>query len=241
MIASLDFIADRFDYFNKLCFQGSLPTPKFQISSAKTFAGQMKYRRNVSSLRMGIPKCEDFRLCISRRFDLPQNEIEDTIIHEMIHYYIAYNGIRDTSPHGRVFREMMNGINHRFNRNISISIKKKTVDQSGETAQSSKLVIICLMRLVDGATVLAIPTRTRIFEFREAIAQSAKVAASAWYASRNRFFDRYPHTMKGTVYHISADDIRKELSDAYTIIFTPRGLTIRPNIPPTRDFGGCLP
>ena len=51
----------------------------------------------------GGTKYYDFKLRINKRIDLPEQEIEDIIIHEMIHYHIAYNGIKDTSTHGRVF------------------------------------------------------------------------------------------------------------------------------------------
>ena len=49
--------------------------------------------------------------------------LEDTIIHEMIHYHILSNQLQDTSAHGKLFRKMMDDINARFGRNVTISHK----------------------------------------------------------------------------------------------------------------------
>ena len=49
--------------------------------------------------------------------------IEDTILHEMIHYHIAVNQLRDTSAHGRLFRREMKRINAEGNRHITISYR----------------------------------------------------------------------------------------------------------------------
>ena len=65
----------------------------------------------------------NFVLRINTRFDLPEELIQDTILHEMIHYYIAVNHLRDTSSHGRLFRQEMKRINNEANRHITISYK----------------------------------------------------------------------------------------------------------------------
>lgn len=58
---------------------------------------------------------------------MPENEWEDILIHEMIHYFIAYQGLNDNAPHGKLFREKMNEINTKYHRNISISRKNTEV------------------------------------------------------------------------------------------------------------------
>lgn len=55
--------------------------------------------------------------------DLPEELVEDTILHEMIHYYIAFNQWRDTSTHGQLFRREMKRINEKGGRHISISYR----------------------------------------------------------------------------------------------------------------------
>lgn len=68
---------------------------------------------------------------------MSERELEDTIIHEMIHYYIAYNNIKDTSAHGRVFRQMMAEINEQYGREITIS-HRKSDEPLVDTAQNRK-------------------------------------------------------------------------------------------------------
>ena len=65
----------------------------------------------------------DFVLRINTRIDLPEYVMEDIILHEMIHYYIAVNQLRDTSSHGRLFRREMARINADGNRHITISYR----------------------------------------------------------------------------------------------------------------------
>ena len=59
----------------------------------------------------------DFSLNFSKLYEMDKQKLEDVVIHEMIHYYIHYHQIQDSSAHGAVFRKMMNDINTRFQRN----------------------------------------------------------------------------------------------------------------------------
>ena len=105
MRATLEFVQDRFDEFNRLCFEGKLPQVPMRISNARTYLGVCRYRKRRRLF--GGYEMYGFSISISARFDLPEAEIEDTIIHEMIHYYIWQNGIKDTSAHGQEFRRIM--------------------------------------------------------------------------------------------------------------------------------------
>ena len=105
----------------RMMFEGKLPGLPIVLSSGKTFLGACAYKKRKTLF--GGTKYYDFKLRINKRIDLPEADIEDIIIHEMIHYHIAYRGIKDTSTHGRVFKMLMNDINKRFGRHITISRK----------------------------------------------------------------------------------------------------------------------
>ena len=60
---------------------------------------------------------------ISLDFDLPQEEWEDVVIHEMIHLHIAHHDIKDSSSHGPKFRAMMADINRRHGRRICVTAR----------------------------------------------------------------------------------------------------------------------
>lgn len=121
MIATIPYIEEKYREFNDLIFEGNLPPVAIQLSRARTFLGMLSSKRKRNW--WGKVEHYDFKLKISRYWDLPEREMEDTIIHEMIHYYIAVNKLKDTSSHGKIFRQMMTDINHRFGRNITISYR----------------------------------------------------------------------------------------------------------------------
>ena len=76
------------------------------LTKARSFLGKMEYKSRRDFFGI-ISSHYDFRLKISTGFDLSQEELEDVIIHEMIHYYIAWRNIKDSSVHGEVFRGIM--------------------------------------------------------------------------------------------------------------------------------------
>lgn len=75
-------------------------------------------------------------LRINTRFDLPEDLLQDTILHEMIHYYIAVNHLRDTSTHGQLFRREMKRINEQGNRHITISYRLTKLLQLKELSRN---------------------------------------------------------------------------------------------------------
>lgn len=129
MIASVSYIEESFKKYNHQIFDDCLPIPVIKLSRAKTRLGQMAYKRKV---RLGHIKYYDFRISISTAYDLLQDALDDVIIHEMIHYYIAYKGIRDSSAHGKMFRSLMSVVNTRHGRHVSVSVKQRNLKEMVE-------------------------------------------------------------------------------------------------------------
>ena len=116
MIATISYVERKFAEFNRQMFAGQLPKLPIELSDAKTFLGKCVYRKRVKP--NGKTENYDFRLRINTRIDLPEHEVEDTIIHEMIHYFIGWKQLEDTSSHGTIFRHIMNSINEKYGRHI---------------------------------------------------------------------------------------------------------------------------
>jgi hypothetical protein len=91
MKATIPYVEKKFEEFNQLMFDGKLPKLPIELSDAKTFLGLCVYKKRRTIL--GRTECYDFKLRISTRIDLVEAEVEDIIIHEMIHYYIGYNNL----------------------------------------------------------------------------------------------------------------------------------------------------
>ncbi len=123
MIATIPYIEHKFQEYNMLMFDGKLPELPIKLSRAKTSLGQLAFKRKRTWY--GKVVLYDFRLRISTQFDLPEKELEDVIIHEMIHYYIFVSKQKDKSAHGPLFRQIMKEINARYGRSVSISRKHK--------------------------------------------------------------------------------------------------------------------
>ena len=122
MKPSVSYIQSCFDEYNARFFGGALPPIPVKLSNARTFLGKVTFVKRRKWL-FGDWTYERFVLRINTRFDLPEELVQDTILHEMIHYYIAVNQLKDTSTHGRLFRREMARINTEGNRHITISYK----------------------------------------------------------------------------------------------------------------------
>lgn len=63
------------------------------------------------------------RIIIYRKSaDMTVKEIDDTLVHEMIHQYIFQNDLPDSSTHDRLFKDFMQRINAAFPQELKISI-----------------------------------------------------------------------------------------------------------------------
>ena len=217
MIASAEFVKEAFGKFNAEIFGGVLPVPHFQLSRARSFLGKLRYKVTPRSLGRK-PVYSDYTLIISTLYDLPQTELEDVVIHEMIHYLLMIRGIEDSSAHGPQFRSYMNAINERFGRNITISHKGRAADTkrvhyvgvcelNGEVKavgasrdkvrklqQEDKLGLIVCSK--DMAPRLAAGVR-KIFP----------VSKIDWYVTNHPYFSKFPHLRTVKMYLVPRTEL----------------------------------
>lgn len=69
-------------------------------------------------------------------------EIDDTLVHEMIHQYIFQNDLPDTSTHGRLFKDFMQRINETFPQELKISIYGESPILKGPGTKTHKLILL---------------------------------------------------------------------------------------------------
>ena len=98
MEVTTDFIKSSFDKFNKEYFNGALVTPTFEVSHCRRALGDFRRRNKY------------YRIRVSDYYIRSQREIEQTILHEMIHLYQSQFNCRDKS-HGIDFKEKASDIN----------------------------------------------------------------------------------------------------------------------------------
>ena len=214
MKATIPYVEQKFDEFNQLMFGGTLPRIPILLSNAKTFLGQCVYRTRRD--RAGNVICYDFRLRISVRLDMPENEVEDTIIHEMIHYYIHYNQLKDNSAHGSLFRKMMDDINRRFHRNITIA-HRSTKEQSEELVDTrQRYHVVAVVTFHDGKVGIKVLPRIlqRIVNYYNQVSSVKEVLGVQLYMSNDIFFNRYPNSSALKVHYLDAETIHEHLRNA---------------------------
>ena len=214
MTPTIEYIEKKFAEFNRQMFGGKLPKISVELSDAKTFLGQCVYKKRRKLF--GRTELYDFRLRINTRVDLPENVMEDTIIHEMIHYYIGYNQLKDTSAHGTLFRQMMDDINRRFGRHITVSHRRTAEDNARDTAVRQHLV--CRVRFRDGRSGLTVAAHTRLLPLWDALAGWSEVGEFRWYVTRDPFFNRFPRSKVVKVYRVDDAELEERLRSAVPLM-----------------------
>lgn len=116
MIATKSIVASKFRRFNREYFNNMLPTPIFKVRKSKDVIGLHR----MVSYKYTLEK--EHYIIISSYYDMQENVLEDVILHEMIHYFIAIRDLKDTEMHGVIFQHYMNEIN-KNGRNIGIMVK----------------------------------------------------------------------------------------------------------------------
>ena len=217
MQPTVEYLEERFDTFNRMCFDGALPRIPIKLSRARTFVGRLIYRP-VRDWRGRVVRREDFVLRISTYFDLPEAEIEDTLIHEMIHYWIAWKGIKDTSSHGKEFRRIMKEINALHGRHLTISHKSTPEEQDRDTRVRDHY--FCVSQLADGRTALTVAARPSIARIRRAFRWSPTVRSQTWYHSRDPWFNRYPHCRSPKIFPVDPAVLQPHLDAAELLNFS---------------------
>lgn len=213
MIPTIEYVQEKFREFNVRMFDGRLPEPPISITNAKTYLGVCAFRKHRKW--HGRLEYSDFKIRISRRFDLPQDEIDDTIIHEMIHYYIGLFSPADMPGHSALFRRMMADINTRYGRHISVSHRLIAEQQEQATDHRPKKHIVARVVLKDGRTgIKVIPCMERhIRRYHRGMMASGKVSSIEFYQTTDPFFNRFPSSSAFTIYFLDPAVISAHLSD----------------------------
>lgn len=201
MRASLKFLNESFDRFNLLIFNCRLPRPEMRISSARTFMGQFKAKRRWSGGRC----CESLHISVSDRYDIPQSDLEDIIIHEMIHLFIHIDKMKDSSSHGRIFRKLMLEINSRFGRNITISHRCTPAQIESDSGKTHSIMCLCTMS--DGRRLMCRVSQGKVFEIHKAFEEWDLVRAQEWFMVYGSGFNRFPRIRSPKLFPVDEEGI----------------------------------
>lgn len=208
---SLAYLREKFSEFNAMCFEGTLPTPVLRISNSRTMLGSVRYKKERRLFRK--PSFHDFTLSISAYYRLNASELEDVILHEMIHLDILCHQQVDDSAHGPLFRQKMEDINHRFNRHITISHKGKLTPNSNKKMQN----IIAVSHFEDGRWGVTRVSPSKVHELQKSLPRYYKLQSISWFNSSNPYFANYPRSLTPKIYRVDEEELHRELEGAIAI------------------------
>lgn len=206
MRPTADFLEERFGEFNQTFFGDALPPIPILLSEVKSYAGMYVHHRRTSGVTRLIK--------INVRMDLPSEVYEDTLLHEMIHYAIDLSGKRDDAPHGTLFRQMMQMINEKGDRHISIShsLPRGTTDHID---RRPRWHIVAVLTTAKGPMVKVLPRiAQRIRRYYDAVIESPEISEIRLFSTRNPYFNRFPVSGAFTAYVVDEEKLMSELSDA---------------------------
>ena len=224
MRPTLDFIIERFDYYNQLCFDGKLQRPPIRINTRYAEMGVTK--SEVVLDENGKSYSIRHSIEISVRRDLPEYEYIDTLVHEMIHYYILSNHLKDDSPHGTLFRKKMEEITNKYGIRITIAF-----DPSDEEMVNTRTRqrFVCVADADDGHVLFAVVARNVLFQLWDSIPQMKGISNVHWYVSDRQIFEKFPVAGSPRLIYIDADKIHHYLTGAQELENTGKVIRVIQN------------
>lgn len=202
-------LRNNFRLFNKQYFGGILPEPRFHIGRSRTRLGSLSYKRGL----LGGRYQQAFTLSISNYYDQTEYQFRNVLLHEMIHLSIAASHLRDTSPHGIIFRGIMSRLNS-MGWNISVTTPMR--DTPKAYTGSSKVVknhLVLALEMTDGRLFLSSVNPKSAHTINGELLHVPEVRHFAWYTTNDHFFDNMPRVRSLRGRRVDADTFKKKTSE----------------------------
>ncbi len=211
MIVTIDWMEEWFKRFDQEYFGGKLPLPELALTRAKTRLGQLAFKR---ASRWGRTKLYDFKLSMSTYYDMTEQQAKSVLLHEMIHYIIGYTGLKDTSPHGVVFRGMMDNLNRKYGWDIRVMTSTKGWKVSEQVAEKKKAkgpqtYLMLAIELKDGKFYLSRVNPGFARRIEKQLPMLRELRSHRWYTTQESYFEDYPQVRSLRGRRITKGDFEK--------------------------------
>lgn len=211
MIVTIDWMEEWFKRFDQEYFGGKLPLPELSLTRAKTRLGQLAFKR---ASRWGRTKLYDFKLSMSTYYDMTEQQAKSVLLHEMIHYIIGYTGLKDTAPHGVVFRGMMDNLNRKYGWDIRVMTSTKGWKVSERVAEKKKAkgpqtYLMLAIELKDGKFYLSRVNPGFARRIEKQLPMIRELRSHRWYTTQESYFEDYPQVRSLRGRRITKGDFEK--------------------------------
>ena len=200
-----------FKRFDQEYFGGKLPLPELGLTRAKTRLGQLAFKR---SSRWGRTKLYDFKLSMSTYYDMTDKQAKSVLLHEMIHYIIGYTGLKDTAPHGVVFRGMMDSLNRKYGWDIRVMTSTKGWKVSENVVARKKAAgpqtyLILAVEMKDGKHFLSRVSPRFARSLERKLLMVSELSSHNWYTTQESYFADFPQVRSLRGRRITKGDFEK--------------------------------
>lgn len=211
MIVTVEWMEEWFRRFDHDYFGGKLPVPELGLTRAKTRLGQLAYKR---ATRWGRTKLYDFKLSMSTYYDMTDRQAKSVLLHEMIHYIIGFTGLKDTAPHGIVFRGMMDNLNRKYGWDIRVMTSTKGWKVSETVVARKKeagpqIYLILAVELKDGKHFLSRVSPRFARSLERQLLTAKEVSSYSWYTTQESYFADFPQVRSLRGRRITKGDFEK--------------------------------
>ena len=211
MIVTIDWMEEWFKRFDQEYFGGKLPLPELSLTRAKTRLGQLAFKR---ASRWGRTKLYDFKLSMSTYYDMTEQQAKSVLLHEMIHYIIGYTGLKDTAPHGVVFRGMMDNLNRKYGWDIRVMTSTKGWKVNERVAEKKKAkgpqtYLMLAIELKDGKFYLSRVNPGFARRIEKQLPMVRELRSHRWYTTQESYFEDYPQVRSLRGRRITKNDFEK--------------------------------
>lgn len=131
MIATVDNMTENFKIYNKLYFEDRLPLPKFEVMHTYRMSGYFIF----DPVKKG--RIRHKKIYMTDYFDFTEEMYRNVLVHEMIHYYIAYNKIEDNEDHGVKFMKLAESLNRKYGLSITKKIDTSSFKRNEKASKIS--------------------------------------------------------------------------------------------------------
>ena len=168
MIVTTEWMETWFRKFNDDYFGAGLPLPVLKTSAARTRLGQMSCKWTK---RWGRTKCHDFIIKLTTYYDMTERQAQNVLLHEMIHYSIAYTGLKDmTTTKGW----------------------KKAESAKARVNRRPATYLILALKMKDNRRFLSVVNPRYACQIDLLLSRLTEVEHYGWYASSDSAFDHMP-------------------------------------------------
>lgn len=217
MKPTIPYLRSKFQQFNIQIFGGRLPEVPISLCNVSSFVGQ--YRSKIRVLPDGRREPYDHLLRFSTAFDLSERELDDTIIHEMIHYFIAYNGLQDRTTHGPLFKALMNSVNETHGRDISISHRSTHSALAEAKGARKKWHVVAILHFKSGELGVKVLPRVipKIVDYYRSMSGASNISGIDLYLHNSGFFNRFPTSVGRRCHLITQAEVSLHLAGAHIL------------------------